>query len=267
MRIIEPHIHMVSRTTDDYRAMAAAGIHIVTEPAFWAGFDRGTANGFRDYFQQLTVAEPARAAKFNIKHYTWICLNPKEAEDLKLAEDVLAIIPEFLDRPTVLGVGEIGLNRNSRNEVAVLERQIAIAADHSQLILVHTPHLEDKRKGTRLIMDAIGNEPRIDPSRVIIDHGEEHTVGEIRDRGFWVGLTLYPTTKCSPERAVDILEVYGTDRIWLNSAADWGVSDPLATCRAAEEMRRRGHAQRTIDQVFYDNPKRFLGQSPKFQAE
>ncbi len=264
MRIIEPHIHMVSRTTNDYEALALAQIHTLTEPAFWAGFDRGSAAGFRDYFHQLTVTEPARASKFGVRHYCWLCLNPKEAEDLKLADDVLRIIPEYLDRPTVLGIGEIGLNKNSRNEVTVLERQIALAAEHNQLILVHTPHLEDKRKGTLLIMDAIRNERRIDPGRVVIDHGEEHTVGEIKNRGFWVGLTLYPTSKCSPARAVDLLETYGTDRIWLNSAADWGVSDPLATVKAAEEMRRRGHPPTHIEKVFFDNPRSFLSQCPKF---
>ncbi|MDF1552336.1 MAG: TatD family hydrolase [Deferrisomatales bacterium] len=266
MSTIDPHIHMVSRTTDDYRALALAGIRTLTEPAFWAGFDRGCAAGFRDYFEQLTVAEPARAAKFGIRHYAWICLNPKEAEDLSLAREVLAIIPEFLDHPNVLGVGEIGLNKNSRNELRVLEEHIAIAAERSELILVHTPHLEDKHKGTRLIMDAIRNEPRIDPNRVIIDHGEEHTVPEIRDRGFWVGLTLYPDSKCSPARAVDILEIHGTDRVWLNSAADWGESDPLATVKAAQEMRMRGHPEAAVRKVFWENPVAFLSQCPKFQA-
>ncbi|MBI5140783.1 MAG: TatD family hydrolase [Nitrospirae bacterium] len=263
MNFIDPHIHMVSRTTADYEAMALAGIRTITEPAFWAGYDRGSAAGFRDYFEHLTVFEPARAAKFGIRHYCWICLNPKEAEDLALARDVLAIVPEFLDRTTVLGVGEIGLNKNSRNELAVLEMHLQIAADRNELVLVHTPHLEDKLKGTRLIMDAVKNF-RIDPSRVIIDHGEEHTVGEILDRGFWAGLTLYPVSKCSPARAVDILETNGTDRIWLNSAADWGVSDPLATVKAANEMRMRGYPEETIRKVFHDNPAAFLGQSPKF---
>jgi len=266
VKIIDPHIHMVSRTTDDYQALALAGIHTVTEPAFWAGFDRGTAEGFRDYFNQLTVAEPGRATKFGIRHYCWICLNPKEAEDLALAKDVLAVMPDYLDRPTALGVGEIGLNKNSRNEVTVLEWQITLAAERDELILVHTPHLEDKLKGTRLIMDAIRSEPRIKPERVIIDHAEEHTIGEIKDRGFWAGLTLYPNSKCSPARAVDILELYGTERTWLNSAADWGVSDPLATLKAANEMRMRRHPEEVIRNVFFDNPAAFLGQSPKFNA-
>jgi len=266
VKIIEPHIHMVSRTTDDYQALAISGIHTVTEPAFWAGFDRGTAEGFRDYFNQLTVCEPARAAKFGIKHYCWICLNPKEAEDLNLAEEVLEIIPDYLDRPTVVGVGEIGLNKNSRNEMKVLEKHVAIAAERNELILVHTPHLEDKLKGTLLIMDAILSEKRINPSRVIIDHGEEHTIGEIKDKGFWVGLTLYPNSKCSPARAVDIIETYGSDCIWMNSAADWDISDPLATLKAANEMRMRGHSEALIRKIFYDNPKAFLSQSPKFEA-
>ena len=139
MRRIEPHIHMVTRTTDDYEAMARAGFEVVVEPAFWAGFDRGTSRGFADYYHQLTVAEPARAAIYGLKHYTWICLNPKEAEDLALAEDVLQIIPDFLDRDNVLGVGEIGLNKNSRNELAVLERHIELADQRGEMILVHTP--------------------------------------------------------------------------------------------------------------------------------
>ena len=266
MKIIDPHIHMVSRTTDDYQSLALAGIHTITEPAFWAGFDRRSVDGFHDYFNQLTVTEPARAARFGIRHFTWVCLNPKEAENLALARDVVGILPEYLDRPTVLGLGEIGLNKNSRNEVAVLEMHIELAAERNELILVHTPHLEDKLKGTRLIMDALRNEPRIDPERVLIDHGEEHTVPEIRDRGFWVGITLYPSSKCSPARAVDIIETYGSDRTWVNSAADWGVSDPLATAKAAHEMRLRRYPEDFIKQILYDNPVAFLSQSPKFEA-
>jgi len=266
MRYIEPHGHMVSRTTDDYQAMVTAGCVAVCEPAFWAGFDRGSVEGFRDYYRQLTEYEPARAAKFLLPHFCWLCLNPKEAEDLGLARDVLAIIPEFLDRPTVLGIGEIGLNRNTRNEMTVLERHVELAVHHDQLILVHTPHLEDKLKGTRIIMDMIRSEPRIKPERVLIDHAEEHTIREIRDNGFWFGLTLYPNSKGSPERAIDAVEIHGTDRICINSSADWSVSDPLSVLKCANEMRRRGHPEESINKVFYENPKAFLGQCPKFSA-
>lgn len=179
---------------------------------------------------------------------------------------MLSFLPEYLDRPTVLGVGEIGLNRNSRNEISVLERHVELAAEHGQLILVHTPHLEDKRKGTRLIMDVLKAEPRVKPERVLIDHAEEHTIAEILERGHWAGITLYPVTKCSPVRAIDMVEEFGDDRICLNSAADWGDSDPLATLAAAHEMRLRGHAEETIHKIFWSNPSSFLSQSDKFSG-
>jgi hypothetical protein len=265
MRYIEPHAHMVSRVTDDYRDMVAAGCAAVCEPAFWAGYDRSSAEGFRDYFRQLTEHEPRRAAKFGLPHYSWLCINPKEAEDLRLAEEVVGLIPGFLSRPNVLGIGEIGLNKNSRNELRVLEMHVDLAAQHDQLILVHTPHLEDKLKGTRLTIDVLRNDRRIRPERVIIDHVEEHTIKLVLDAGFWAGMTLYPDSKCSPARAVDMFEVFGSDRLWMNSACDWGVSIPLNVPYAALEMRRRGHHPDAIDRFIYQNPVKFLSQCPKFR--
>ena len=266
MRYIDPHIHMVSRTTDDYQRMAQAGCVAVTEPAFWAGFDRSSPQGFYDYFRQLTEWEPQRAAQYGIQHFSWICINPKEAEDPGLAREVIQLIPEFLDRPTVLGVGEIGLNKNSKNELMILEEQIALAAAHNQLILVHTPHLEDKRKGTRLILDAIRADSRIDPGRVLIDHVEEHTVEMVLDAGFWGGMTLYPDSKCTPQRAADIIETYGSERLWINSAGDWGHSDPLAVPKCHLELLRRGHPPAVIEKISLENPKLFLGQCEKFSV-
>jgi predicted metal-dependent TIM-barrel fold hydrolase len=257
---------MVSRVTDDYLAMVSAGCAAVCEPAFWAGFDRSSAQGFFDYFCQLTEHEPRRAAKYGLPHYSWLCINPKEAEDVNLAEDVISLIPQFLDRPNVLGIGEIGLNKNSRNELKVLEMHIDLAASHNQLILVHTPHLEDKLKGTRLILDALKADRRIRPERVIIDHVEEHTVAMVLERGHWAGMTLYPVSKCSPARAVDILERYGTERLWMNSACDWGESVPLAIPHTVLEMRRRKWSSDMIDRVVFENPIRFLSQSPKFKG-
>ncbi|HEX4119393.1 MAG TPA: TatD family hydrolase [Verrucomicrobiae bacterium] len=266
MRYIEPHAHMVSRTTDDYVALATAGCQAVCEPAFWAGFDRTSVDGFYDYFRQLTEYEPKRAARHGLVHYCWLCLNPKESEDLKLANEVLDIIPQFLDRANVLGIGEIGLNKNSRNELTVFERHVDLAARHGQLILIHTPHLEDKLKGTKLIIDSLKADSRINPERVIIDHVEEHTIKLVLDAGFWAGMTLYPESKCTAARAADMVELYGNQRLWMNSACDWGVSVPLAVPRAALEMRQRGHAPAEIEALIFENPARFLSQSKKFRA-
>jgi hypothetical protein len=262
---IEPHGHMVSRTTDDYEKLALAGCVAICEPAFWAGFDRSSADGFYDYFRQITEYEPKRAARFGLKHYSWLCINPKEAEDLKLADDVIALIPEFINKPNVLGIGEIGLNKNSRNELTIFEKHVQLAEDLDQLILIHTPHLEDKLKGTKLIIDALKNHPKIKRERVIIDHVEEHTIDLVLDAGFWAGMTLYPESKCSPHRAIDMLEHRQAERIWMNSACDWGVSDPLAVPKTMLEMKKRGWSAEMIQRVTYGNPVAFMSQSPKFQ--
>lgn len=264
MRYIEPHAHMVSRTTDDYEKLALAGCEVVCEPAFWAGFDRSSPQGFHDYFRQLTEYEPKRAARFGIRHYSWLCINPKEADDPVFAREVMSLIPEFLEKSTVLGIGEIGLNKNTRNELAIFEEHVQLALDHDLPILIHTPHLEDKLKGTRLTLDSLANFSGLDRSKVIIDHVEEHTVSQVLDAGYWAGMTLYPHSKCSLDRAIDILETHGPGRLWLNSACDWGVSDPLAVPKCALQMKARQHSAAAIEQVIWQNPRDFLKQSPRF---
>src|SRR5437899_9919887 len=246
MYYIDPHIHMISRVTDAYQRMAQCGCQAVSEPAFWAGFDRGWADGFPDYFRHLPEVEPKHAVQFGIRHYSWLCINAKEAENVRLSREVIAIIPEYLDQPNVLGIGEIGLNKNTRNEATVFQEHVDLAIKTGELILIHTPHLEDKYKGTRMIVDMLKGDSRVTPARVLIDHVEEHTVRLALDNGFWCGMTLYPTTKCTPERAADILERYGTERILANSAGDWGKSNPLAVPELTLEMHRRGHPQSRI---------------------
>lgn len=265
MNYIDPHIHMVSRTTDDYKRLALAGCVMLSEPAFWAGFDRSGVEGFRDYFRQLTQYEPRRAAAYGIAHRTWLCINAKEAENVSLSREVIAMIPEFLDAPNVLGIGEIGLNKNTRNEATVFLEHLDLAARTEELVLVHTPHLEDKLKGTRMILDMCASERRIPAHRILIDHVEEHTIRPALEAGHWVGMTLYPITKCTPARAADMVELYGTERVMVNSAGDWGHSDPMAVPEFIFEMRSRGHDEATIRKVVYDNPLAFFAQCRRFE--
>ena len=262
---IDPHIHMVSRTTDDYKRMALAGCVLVSEPAFWAGFDRSGPEGFRDYFRQLTGYERNRARSYGIEHHSWLCINAKEAENVSLSREVIKMIPEFLNEPGVLGIGEIGLNKNTKNEATVFLDHLELAAKTQELVLVHTPHLADKYQGTRMILDMLRDDGRLRPERVCIDHVEEHTIRPALEAGHWIGMTLYPITKCTPARAADMIELYGSDRVMVNSAGDWGHSDPLAVPEFIFEMRSRGHDEALIRKVVYENPLAFFSQCPRFE--
>jgi len=266
MYFIDPHVHMISRVTDDYERMARMGCLAISEPAFWAGFDRGSAESFRDYFRQLTQYEPKRAALYGIEHRSWLCINAKEAENVRLSREVISMIPEFIERPGVLGIGEIGLNKNTKNEATVFLEHVDLAVRLGEQILIHTPHLEDKLPGTRMILDMLCGDSRLDRKRVLVDHVEEHTIRHVLEGGFWAGMTLYPVSKCTLQRAADMVEMYGPERLLVNSAGDWGPSKPSAVPDFILEMRLRGHSESLIRRVVYENPLTFFGQSRRWNG-
>lgn len=256
---IDPHIHMVSRTTDDYVAMRAAGIVAVIEPAFWLGQPRTSAGTFQDYFNLLVGWERFRAGQFGVRHYCAIGLNAKEANDARLAEEVMALLPLYACKEGVVAIGEIGYDEMTPLEEKYFRLQLALAKELDLLVLVHTPH-RDKRAGTRRSMD-LCTEHGLDPARVIIDHNNEETVQETLDRGFWAAFTIYPHTKMGNERMVEIVRHYGSERIIVDSSADWGVSDPLAVPKTARLMRERGIAAADVRAVCYANALTAYGQS------
>lgn len=266
MYMIQPHYHAIARTAQDYEKMAMAGVVAVCEPAFWAGFDRDYPETFLDYFKQISEFEPTRAAEFGIRHYSWVAVNPKEAENLELTQAVCKEMPKYFDNPHVLGIGEIGLHKTTPNECKSFEMQIDLALKHDQLILIHTPHLDDKLKGTVRTLEILKNF-NCDPSRVWIDHVEEHTIKMVLDQGYWAGMTLYPLTKMTGQRAADILEMYGWDHMLVNSSADWGPSDPFTLQECVMECRRRKFKEQDLLDIFHNNSCKFLGQNPKWDIK
>lgn len=267
MKVIEPHIHMIARTTQDYERMARMHCVACCEPAFWAGYDRTSPQAFHDYFTHISEFEPTRAAQYLIQHYCWICINPKEADDIEFSKEVISFIPDFLGKPTCLGIGEIGLNKNTANEMKTFELQVDLAVQTDSLIWIHTPHLADKKKGVMMLLDCLKGRGDVHPERVLFDHMEEHTIRPVADAGYWSSMTIYPTTKNSPSRVVDSIEKFGLERMMVDASGDWGPSDPGTLHDALFEMRKRGHKEEDVETVFYNNPCYFLGQNPKFKPQ
>lgn len=259
MRFFDPHIHMVSRTTDDYQAMADAGIVAVIEPAFWLGQPRTGLDSFRDYYSSLVGWEKFRSSQFGIKHYCTIGLNSKEANNEKLAEQVMEILPLFIYKEGVVGIGEIGFDDQTAAEEKYYRLQLELAKESGLPVQIHTPH-RDKKKGTQRSMD-IAIEHGLNPYTVIVDHNNEETMKEVLDRGFWAAFTIYPFTKMGNERMVEVVKQYGSERIIINSAADWGISDPLAVPKTAALMKLRGIDIKDIELVSYRNAITAFGQS------
>ena len=251
MKFVDPHIHMVSRTTDDYQALFDAGVLLIIEPAFWVGQPRTGLDTFKDYYSSLIGWERFRASQFGIRHFCTIGLNSREANNEALAEQVMDMLPYFIHKDGVLGIGEIGFDDQTALEEKFYRAQLELAKEANLPVQVHTPH-RDKTKGTLRSME-IALEHGLDPSMVIIDHNSEETVKDVLDKGFWAGFTIYPFTKMGNERMVDIVKQYGADKIMVNSAADWGISDPLAVPKTASLMLQRGVTIEDVEKVTYYN--------------
>ena len=264
MKIIDPHVHMTSRTTDDYEAMARAGIVAIVEPAFWLGQPRTNVGSFIDYFNSLIGWERFRASQFGIRHFCTMGLNPKEANNPKLAAEVLELLPRYLAKDGVVAVGEIGFDDQTDAEEHCFARQMELAAEFDLPVLVHTPH-RDKKQGTIRSL-ALVRSVGIPENRVLIDHNNEETLPYVLETGCWAGHTIYPNTKMDEHRMAALVRKHGSDRIIVNSAADWGISDPLKVPNTIEVMRKEGISEADIHKIVWSNPLSFFGQSGRFDV-
>jgi hypothetical protein len=265
MKIIEPHIHMYSRTTDDYQNMYEAGIRACVEPSFWLGANRRYAGTFFDYFQLILEFETVRARRFGIDHYAAVSVNPKEAEDTGLVDEVLAGMEPYLDHPRCVAMGEIGFNNVTPNEERAFVAQLEMALARPLPIIIHTPHVP-KVEGTRRIA-AILKEMQVDPKRVCIDHNTEETMAISQETGCWCGMTVYPISKLTPQRVSDIIRKFGSERMIVNGSADWGVSDPLSLVKVVDFMTNDGHDEATIRRLVRDNADSFYSLSDKWRPD
>src|SRR6056297_72934 len=265
LMIIDPHVHMTSRTTDDYEAMAAAGVVALIEPSFWLGQPRTQVGSFQDYFSSLVGWEPFRASQFGIQHYCTIGLNSKEANNVPLAEEVMELLPLYLHKENVVAIGEIGYDDQTEAEDKFFRMQLDMAKELNMMVQVHTPH-RDKKAGTIKSME-VCLEHGLDPGMVVIDHNNEETVKDVLDRGFTAAFTIYPKTKIGNQRMVEVVKKFGSDNIIVDSSADWGVSDPLAVPKTANLMLQNGVAREDVVKTCYQNALDFFGRSGKMKEE
>ncbi len=259
MKLFDPHIHMTSRTTLDYEAMAGAGIAAVVEPSFWLGQPRTHVGTFEDYFGGLLGWERFRASQFGIRHFCTLSLNPKEANNARVAQGVIDLLPRYLPKDGVVAVGEIGYDDMTVEEDKYFAAQLELALRFELPVLVHTPH-RDKRRGTERSL-ALVREVGFPEPRVLIDHNNEETLPLVLETECWAGHSIYPHTKMDETRMAALVKRYGAARILVNSAADWGVSDPLKVPKTVAVMRDAGISERDIETIVWQNPVAFFGQS------
>ena len=265
MKIIEPHIHMLARTTDDYQRMYANGIRACVEPSFWQGVNRRYAGTFFDYFQLSLEFESIRSRRFGIDHFSAIALNPKETDDLGLAREVVAGMDEYLDHERCVAMGEIGFNEITDNEEIILREQLAIAQEKEMVVIVHLPHF-NKPEGVKRLLKVL-EDFTIPREKILIDHNTEETLPQLYGSGYYLGMTVYPISKLTPERVSSMIREYGSEKVFVSGSADWGISDPLSLIKVVDYMKQDGHPKETIEKLVFNTPMEFYSQSPRWKPE
>jgi len=210
--------------------------------------------------------ETRRAKEFGIEHFVCISVNPKEASERPLAFDALEAMTKYLARERVVAIGELGYNQINNLEEEVFLKQLDLARMEDMLMTVHLPH-SNKPEGMKRIEQILNNKKgtKYNRNKILVDHNVEETIEKTLDLGLWAGLSVYPFTKLSPDRAIKIIKKHGTDRIMIHSAADWGISDPLSVPITAREMRKDGgFSTNEIEKVTFYNAYEFFRQSPRF---
>ena len=214
---------------------------------------------FVDYFDTILGWERFRSEQFGIHHFCTMGLNPREANDDRVNDAVMEILPRYVEKDSVLGIGEIGLDDQTAKEEKYFIAQCELARERGLPILIHTPH-RDKMRGFERII-AILQDIKFPMNLVLLDHGNEETIKLTRELGCWSGFSIYPLTKMDPPRMVSILQEYGLDRVIVNSACDWGVSDPLMVPKTVLKMELAGFGDGAVRQLVWDNPIDFFAQS------
>jgi predicted metal-dependent TIM-barrel fold hydrolase len=176
-----------------------------------------------------------------------------------VADAVMELLPRFIAKESCVAVGEIGFDDMTAAEEKYFSRQLELAKELEMPVLIHTPH-RDKKRGTERSI-ALVRDHAIAEERVLIDHNTEETLPLVLETGCWAGHSIYPNTKMDEDRMVALVKKYGSERIIINSAADWGVSDPLKVPKTARAMREAGIAVVDIETIVWDNPIALFGQS------
>jgi len=68
-------------------------------------------------------------------------------------------------------------------------------------------------------------------------------------------------------RLVRIAQDQGIEKMLVNSAADWGRSDPLKVPKTARAMLDAGFSEADVEKLVWDNPLAFFGQSGRIELD
>ncbi len=259
MRIIDPHVHVIWMRGPDVLMMSVAGVEGAVNPTphalRWITSGDTLLRMWDDFLNRWVSYFAARG----IELYHTLSV-PMAGIDSEGVDECLEKLPEYLKNKRVVGIGEIGLNNGTADEVRLFRAQLKIAKAHNLPIIVHTPPPGEPQvmPVTHQILDVI-REEGFPIERAVLDHTAKDTVKMRLAAGAIVGLSVCYDKNRPDDAAEMVMENPDKrDQIFINSEFGFNNDGYFSVPRAVLSLRMKGLAGKEIEKITWDNPKKFF---------
>ncbi len=259
MRIIDTHLHVDKLSLMDLQTIAIAGVEAAVVPT-------------GHYLPLLTSADSLLMIWRNLSDYqVGVCRSlglvirvtlsvPFSGLGVEAARECLKQLPRYLENENVVGIGEIGLDSGSEDEVKLFRAQLNIAREHHLPVIIHTATPFESQAVAILdrVVDII-REEKFPMERAVLDHSGRNTLEARLKSGAMVGLGIC-FDKLRPDDVADIVmeNPDHRDRFLINSELGYFGQGFFSVPRAVLSMRQRGLPREEIEKMTWDNPKKFF---------
>lgn len=248
--MIDTHIHGDSRSSEDFEMMYLAGINTVITCSFYP-YSLINETVLLNHLNRILEFDTERAKNYGLDMKVALGIHPTNTKiSPKLIYDNLY---DWIDNKKIIAIGEIGLEENSKQEIAIFKKQLNIADETKTKVIIHTPR-ENKKETLITIKEIILD--NIDPKLVVIDHVNLDIIDDLIDEEYTLGLTVQPG-KMSVKEAIEILDNNGFNRFLLNSDISNKPSDPLSVPKTIRELEKMNYNKKEIEKVAFKNAENF----------
>lgn len=256
MRIIDPHVHMIWMKGPDIERMSMGGVEAAVQPTPHAlpWIVSGSTllrmwDDFLDYWVSYCQVR-------GVDLYTTLGV-PFTGVDAEGVKEGLKQLPKYLDNKRVVGIGEIGLNQGSKDEIKLFKAQLNIAKEHNLPIIIHTPTPREPQAPpiVNQIIDIISKE-KFPMERVVLDHTGKSTLEMRLKTKAMVALSVCYDKNTPDDAAKIVLEnPRKRDKLFINSELGYDREGYFSVPRVVLAMRLLGLGKEEIEKVVWFNPK------------
>ncbi|MBN1835299.1 MAG: TatD family hydrolase [Spirochaetales bacterium] len=262
--LVDSHSHVDTLTWDNLHAMALAGIRTVVSPAFLSSVRPLSNDVIWEMWEYVLDVQIPRCGQHRVAVHAMLGIS-MVGTPMGDPEGLYRRLREALERPEVVGIGEIGIEPSAKCcpdlalQEALVRRQVEIGRDAGATVSFHVPNPPDQKLSYTKKLLALCREAGFPVERAAVDHVSEANIEEVLAAGAWAGITVQPWRQMTPEKAAGLVESYGHERIMINSDCGGGPSDPLAVARTALALQQAGAQAEAVEAVCGGNARRFFG--------